>query len=163
MAKLTFYGAARTVTGSCFLLESEGVKVLIDCGMFQGLGVEKRNIPKFKFDPRTVDFVLLTHAHLDHCGLLPKLYKEGFRGLTYVTPPTRFIVENILLDSAKVQEIRSMEERKLNNRNIHNKRIIIEQADSATPVVMYDTKDVYMVLGKMAVLKFGKKMTNKGV
>jgi len=101
---VSFLGAAETVTGSCHLVESGNTKFLIDCGMFQGLDMESRNRLDFKFDPSEIDFVILTHAHLDHCGLLPKLTKHGFAGKIYMTPPTSEIVELILKDSAKIQE-----------------------------------------------------------
>lgn len=99
---LRFYGAARTVTGSCFLLEN-GEKLLIDCGMFQGT-VEKRNYRKFSFDPSEIDFLALTHSHLDHVGLLPKLVNQGFNGEIYTTKATRDIVKYMLYDAAKIQE-----------------------------------------------------------
>lgn len=101
---ISFLGASETVTGSCYLVESGDTKLLVDCGMFQGVGVESRNKLEFKFDPREIDFVLLTHAHLDHCGLLPKLVKNGFKGKIYLTPPTAEIAQLILMDSAKIQE-----------------------------------------------------------
>ena len=78
---LSFHGAAREVTGSCFLLEAEGKRVLVDCGMFQGgPQLAKANESDFGFDPASIDFLLLTHAHLDHCGRIPLLVKRGFRG-----------------------------------------------------------------------------------
>lgn len=77
--KITFCGAAHEVTGSCHLLEANGKKILIDCGMFQGSNFnEGKNFDKFSFDPKELDAVLITHAHLDHVGRLPKLVKEGF-------------------------------------------------------------------------------------
>lgn len=104
--KLQFNGAARTVTGSCFLLTTKRSKILIDCGMFQGIGIEDKNYEGFRFNAEEIDYVIITHSHLDHCGMLPKLYKDGFRGKVFMTPPTRSVVEYMLLDSAKVQEIR---------------------------------------------------------
>ncbi|HNL31558.1 MAG TPA: MBL fold metallo-hydrolase, partial [Pseudomonadales bacterium] len=90
MAFLTFYGATRQVTGSCFLLEHAGQRLLLDCGMYQGGNeTEAANREEFPFIPAEIDAVLLSHAHLDHCGLLPKLVKEGFRGPIYLTPATR--------------------------------------------------------------------------
>jgi len=100
--QLHFYGAARTVTGSCFMLENEQ-RVLIDVGMFQG-SVEKRNYKHFPFDPSEIDVLILTHSHIDHVGLLPKLVKHGFSGEIYATRATREISEHMLYDSAKVQE-----------------------------------------------------------
>ena len=99
--KISFHGACREVTGSCILIESEETKFLVDCGMFQGTEQEK-NSEDFSFDPKDIDFVLLTHAHLDHCGRLPKLYMDGFRGRIYSTTPTRDLAEIILLDALKV-------------------------------------------------------------
>lgn len=106
--KISFHGACREVTGSCILIESEETKFLIDCGMFQGESEEKNSVD-FSFDPKDIDFVLLTHAHLDHCGRLPKLYMDGFRGRIYSTAPTRDLAEIIMLDALKV----SREEGKL--------------------------------------------------
>ncbi|MGC9529567.1 MAG: MBL fold metallo-hydrolase RNA specificity domain-containing protein [Candidatus Bipolaricaulaceae bacterium] len=103
--KLTFAGAAGTVTGSCFHLEAVGRRVLVDCGMFQGLpDLEQRNLVPFPFDPQQVDWVLLTHGHLDHLGLLPRLVREGFRGRVASTVPTRDIAHIMLMDAAKIQE-----------------------------------------------------------
>ena len=102
--KLNFLGAAQNVTGSQYLLEANGARLLIDCGMYQERGLKDRNWQPFKFPPESLDAVFLTHAHLDHCGLLPKLVREGFKGPIYCTPATAEIAEIILLDSAKLQE-----------------------------------------------------------
>jgi len=102
--KLTFYGAASTVTGSCYLVETQNTRFLVDCGMFQGPGVEQLNLEEFSFDPSSIDFVLLTHAHIDHSGLLPKLTANGFTGNIYATYNTIKIASELLLDSAKIQE-----------------------------------------------------------
>jgi len=105
MAKITFHGAARTVTGSKYLLEADGAQVLIDCGMFQGLKkLRERNWAPTPFDVNTLDAVVLTHAHLDHVGYLPRVVKEGFDGPVYCTPATTKLAELIMLDSAKIQE-----------------------------------------------------------
>ena len=104
MATVTSYGAAKVVTGSCHLLAIEhGPRILIDCGMFQGLE-EDRNYDAFHFDASEIDYLLVTHAHLDHIGRIPKLMKEGFRGAIYATAATRDIAEIILLDSAKIMK-----------------------------------------------------------
>lgn len=103
--KLTFLGAAGEVTGSCFLLETEGVRFLIDCGMFQGgREADAKNYARFAFDPATLDFVLLTHAHIDHSGLLPRLVAAGFRGPVHSTAATCDLLEVMLVDSAHIQE-----------------------------------------------------------
>lgn len=102
---ITFLGAAQTVTGSCFLLEGAGDKVLIDCGMFQGgASLEELNRDDFAFNPAELAHVVLTHAHIDHTGRLPKLVKDGFRGKIYSTEPTRSLCEIMLLDSAHIQQ-----------------------------------------------------------
>lgn len=105
MTQLTFHGAARTVTGSKYLLEADGARVLIDCGMFQGLKkLRERNWQPTPFDVKSLDAVLLTHAHLDHVGYLPRVVKEGFNHRIFCTPATAKLAELIMLDSAKIQE-----------------------------------------------------------
>lgn len=101
--KISFHGACREVTGSCAYLSGDNFKLLVDCGFFQGDDyIQDRNRDVFPFEASEIDFILLTHAHLDHCGRLPKLYKEGFRGQIFCTPPTRELVEIILLDTLKI-------------------------------------------------------------
>jgi metallo-beta-lactamase family protein len=102
--KLQFLGAVRNVTGSRHLLEANGSRFLIDCGLFQERHFSERNWDQFTFAPGSIDAVLLTHAHLDHCGLLPRLVKMGFKGKIYCTSATAELVQVILLDSAKLQE-----------------------------------------------------------
>jgi len=103
-ARLGFLGAAQNVTGSCHLLESNGTRILVDCGLYQERQFKMRNWDPFPVPPDSIDAVLLTHAHLDHCGLLPKLVREGFKGRVYCTDATAEIARIILLDSAKLQE-----------------------------------------------------------
>jgi len=101
MATVHSYGATKEVTGSCHLFEVGGVKIMIDCGMFQGEDEEK-NSEAFYFDPKDVDYLLVTHAHLDHTGRIPKLVKEGFKGKIYATAATMDLAQIILMDSAKI-------------------------------------------------------------
>ena len=106
--RLTFCGAARQVTGSCFLFETGATRFLVDCGMFQGgRAVTALNRERFAFDPRRIDFVILTHAHIDHSGLLPRLVADGFRGPVYATAATIDIASVLLPDSAYLQEVES--------------------------------------------------------
>ena len=102
--KLSFLGAARNVTGSRYLLEACDVRILVDCGLYQERELRYRNWEPFPILPSTIDAVLLTHAHIDHCGLLPKLVREGFQGRIYCTSATSEIAQIILLDSAHLQE-----------------------------------------------------------
>lgn len=103
--KLKFCGAARTVTGSCYYLESENFKVLVDCGAFQGGDdLEKQNREPFPFDPAQLDAVFLTHAHFDHCGRIPMLVKQGFKGRIFATQPTRDLARVVLMDAARLQK-----------------------------------------------------------
>ncbi len=103
-ATLTFAGAAGNVTGSRYLLQTEHMNILVDCGLYQERKFQHRNWDPFIVPPRSLDAVLLTHAHLDHCGLLPKLVKEGFKGKIYCTSATADIAKIILKDSAHLQE-----------------------------------------------------------
>ena len=103
--QIHFLGGATTVTGSQYLLETARARVLIDCGMFQGSPNESiRNRIPFAFDPAELDAVLLTHAHLDHCGLLPLLVKDGYRGPIHATAGTIELAALVLLDSGKLHE-----------------------------------------------------------
>jgi metallo-beta-lactamase family protein len=103
--KIAFHGAAQTVTGSKHLVTlNTGKKFLLDCGLFQGMGHNTESLNRnWGFNPAEVDYVFLSHAHVDHCGLLPKLVKDGFKGSIYATPATIDIVKVLLLDSASIQ------------------------------------------------------------
>ncbi len=103
--KITFYGAAKTVTGSCHMVEANNKKFLIDCGLFQGkLTDQMLNYEDFPFNINDVDFVILTHAHIDHSGRIPKLYKAGFKGPVYATKATVDLCSIMLADSGHIQE-----------------------------------------------------------
>ncbi len=104
---VTFLGAARTVAGSCYVVQSEGLRFAVDCGLHQGnRAIELRNWDEGNvYRPQEIDFILLTHAHVDHCGLLPRLVRRGFAGPVYTTAPSRDLVEILLEDSAHIQEM----------------------------------------------------------
>ncbi|MBI2038842.1 MAG: MBL fold metallo-hydrolase [Candidatus Niyogibacteria bacterium] len=102
---LSFFGAAQEVTGACYLLETPSAKILVDCGLFQCPGVcEEKNFEPFRFSPSEIDAVFVTHAHIDHTGRLPKLVKDGFRGVIYSTPATKELARLMLEDSLGLME-----------------------------------------------------------
>ncbi|MCX7194109.1 MAG: MBL fold metallo-hydrolase [Proteobacteria bacterium] len=144
--KLSFHGADRGVTGSCHLVECAGRRILIDCGMYQGgRAAEEENAKAFGFDPAQIDYVLLTHAHLDHCGRLPLLGKRGFRGEIVTTAATRELSRLVMVDSAHLQE---EEARKMALRSRHHRR----HSPPDTP--LYSILDAFNVLdafGRTAV------------
>ena len=117
--ELTFHGAARTVTGSKHLLTTQkGVRILLDCGMFQGMGAAGNEMNRhFGFSPSETDFLILSHAHIDHSGLIPRFVKEGFHGKIFCTPATKDLCELMLLDSGSIQEsdVRFMNKRRSRN------------------------------------------------
>lgn len=104
--RLDFLGATEEVTGSKFMLTTQkGAKILLDCGMYQGKGLETDSMNRdLGFEPTEVDFILLSHAHIDHCGLIPYIYKLGFRGKVFCTPATRDLCAIMLADSGRIQE-----------------------------------------------------------
>jgi len=103
--KIRFLGAAKTVTGSFFLVETEKIRFAVDCGLFQGpKSIQERNYLDFSIDPVSIDFLLLTHAHIDHIGLIPKLCKKGFRGTIYCSHATEELASILLPDSGYIQE-----------------------------------------------------------
>ncbi|MGB7345078.1 MAG: MBL fold metallo-hydrolase, partial [Pirellulaceae bacterium] len=128
MTTLTFCGAAGTVTGSCSYIESDVAKFIVDCGLFQGnKTTQQLNYEEFLFDPSKAEFLILTHAHIDHSGLLPKLVKAGFKGRIYATEPTNDLLEFMLLDSAWIQE---------SNAERFNKRRVREGDKPIEPLYM---------------------------
>lgn len=144
--KIQFLGAAQTVTGSCYVLESNGRRFAVDCGMHQGnLEIEKRNRDTDIYDPHGLDFILITHAHIDHSGLLPRMVKMGFRGAIYTTPPTRDLLGIMLLDSAHVQEMETEWKNKKNKR--HGRK-------AEEP--LYTQDDVLKTLPLIQTVEYGK-------
>ncbi len=104
--KVEFLGAAQTVTGSCYMIEACGARFTVDCGMHQGnKAIEERNQETDMYRAADIDFILMTHAHIDHSGLLPRMVKDGFKNPIYCTPPTKDLLEILLLDSAHIQEM----------------------------------------------------------
>jgi metallo-beta-lactamase family protein len=105
LATLTFLGAARTVTGSQYLVEADGVRLMVDCGMFQGeKALRLRNWTDPAYDPGSIPWLVLTHTHIDHIGRVPRLVRQGFRGTIFCTPPTRALAEVLLEDAARLQQ-----------------------------------------------------------
>ena len=103
--KISFHGADRGVTGSCHLVECAGKRILIDCGLYQGSReLDEENAEPFGFDAASINYVLLTHAHLDHCGRLPLLAKRGFRGEIITTSASRELARLVMLDAAHLHE-----------------------------------------------------------
>jgi metallo-beta-lactamase family protein len=135
--KIAFHGAAQTVTGSKHLVTlNTGKKFLLDCGLFQGMGRETEKLNRnWGFNPAEVDYVFLSHAHVDHCGLLPKLVKDGFKGTIYATPATIDIAGVILLDSASIQ---TQDITFLNKKRREEGRELLEP--------LYTANDVYRTL-----------------
>lgn len=143
---LVFHGAAGCVTGSCAELSGPGFRVLVDCGMFQGSKTLKAlNYDPFPFDPGGIDAVLLTHAHIDHSGLLPKLMKAGFSGPIYATAGTRELCRIMLADAGGIQE---SEVRHLNRRNQRRGRAEVEP--------IYTEADARQVMSQFEKVKLGE-------
>jgi len=142
---IAFHGAAKTVTGSKHLITlKNGIKILLDCGLFQGRGSDSDILNKhFGFVPTEVDYVVLSHAHIDHTGLLPLLVKQGFRGKIICTPATRDLCKILLLDSAHIQEsdIRYL-----------NKNLLKQGKKPVDP--LYDTEDAYLALSLFRTVKY---------
>jgi metallo-beta-lactamase family protein len=143
MATLTFLGAARTVTGSKYLLEADQERVLVDCGLFQGLkALRLRNWSAFPVHPASLDAVVLTHAHIDHCGLLPRLAANGFRGPVYCTEGTADLCSLMLPDAGHLQE----EDARLANRRRFSRH--------APALPLFTEDDARRVLRQLRVVRF---------
>lgn len=121
--QISFHGAAGQVTGSCHMLKIGGTRILVDCGLFQGgREIEEENAEPLGFDPAEVDFLLLTHAHLDHCGRIPLLVRQGFRGEIICTAATRELTRLVLLDAAHLQEEEARHRSRRKARHHHDAR-----------------------------------------
>lgn len=135
--KVSFIGGAGTVTGSKTLIESNGIRILIDCGQFQGIKpLRELNWEPLPVLPSSIDYVLLTHGHLDHCGWLPRFVNQGFEGKIFCTNPTKAIAQLILLDSAKIQEEEANQanEGKYSKHEIAEPLYTVEQAEKVMPL-----------------------------
>lgn len=145
--KIAFHGAARTVTGSKHLLTlKNGKKYLLDCGMFQGMGKDTDAYNRhWGFEPREVDYLILSHAHIDHSGLIPKLYKDGFRGKIFCTPATKELAGVLLEDSAGIQE---------NEIKYENKKRAQNGLPYAKP--LYTTLDALEVMDSFVTVDYGE-------
>ena len=142
---IQFFGAARTVTGSKHLLTTNGGKqILLDCGLFQGINTDELN-QQFGFDPAEVDYMVLSHAHIDHTGLIPRLVRQGFAGQIYTTSATIDLCEVMLMDSARIQE------RDLERVNERRKRRGDPEIEA-----LYDEEDVQKALNQMQAVAYGK-------
>lgn len=144
MPSLTFLGAAQTVTGSRYLFEAHGRRILIDAGLFQGpKELRLRNWAPLPRDPASLDAVVLTHAHVDHAGYLPRLVRDGFRGPTYATTPTRRLLQVVLPDAARLQE----EEARFANH--------VGSSKHAPALPLFDTADARAALDTVEGRPFG--------
>ena len=147
MATLTFLGAARTVTGSKYLLDVDGHRLLVDCGQFQGLAdLRRRNWAAFPFNPAEIEAVVLTHAHIDHSGMLPKLVAEGFRGKILCTYGTADLCSLVLTDAGRLQE----EEARLANRLHYSKH--------APALPLFTEDDARQALTHLHPVPFNKRV-----
>ena len=124
--KIKFLGAAREVTGSKHLIIANNKRILLDCGMYQGKGMATDAMNReLGFNPAEIDYLILSHAHIDHCGLIPYAYKLGFRGTIYATPATRDLCAIMLADCAKIQE---------SDTHWHNKKRVTQGLEPLKPI-----------------------------
>lgn len=142
---IQFFGAARTVTGSKHLLTTaSGTRILLDCGLFQGINTDELN-QQFGFNPSEVDYMVLSHAHIDHTGLIPRLVRQGFKGPIYTTSATIDLCEIMLMDSARIQ-VRDLE--RVNGRRVRRGEPELES--------LYDEEDVRQALSQMQPVAYGQ-------
>lgn len=148
--KIAFHGAARTVTGSKHLLTlANGKKLLLDCGMFQGMGSETDEMnQEWGFEPSEVDYLILSHAHIDHCGLIPKLVKDGYGGVIYATPATRDLASILMEDSAGIQE---------SDAKFLNKRRALQGLPYLQP--LYSTEDALLAADRFVTVDYATWFT----
>jgi len=147
MTSITFLGAARTVTGSKCLLQTDGAKVLVDAGLFQGMKeLRERNWQELPVAPGDIDAIVLTHAHLDHCGYLPRLVSQGFRGRVFCTPGTQDLCRIVLPDSGRIQE----EDAENANRNGYSKH------SPALP--LYGENDAFRAVSQLQPVGYDRPM-----
>jgi metallo-beta-lactamase family protein len=143
--KLKFLGGARTVTGSCYYLESNNFKILAEAGLYQGEDADEINRAVFDYRPQEIDYIFVTHAHLDHSGMLPRIVKDGFKGRIITTPATRDLLEPMLFDSAHIQE---------SDAEWYNRKAI--RAGRPAVVPLYTTDDVRDVFPLFDVKPYDK-------
>ena len=145
--KIAFHGAARTVTGSKHLLTlANGKKILLDCGMFQGMGDETNDMNKeWGFVPSEVNYLILSHAHIDHCGLIPKLIKDGYEGEIYATPATKDLASILMVDSAGIQE---------SDTKFANKRRALQGLPYLKP--LYNTEDALLATSRFNTVYYNQ-------
>ncbi len=145
--KIKFLGAAQEVTGSKHLLMINGKRILLDCGMYQGKGMETDAMNRdLGFNPTEIDYLILSHAHIDHSGLIPYIYKEGFRGTVYTTPATRDLCAIMLADCGKIQE---------HDTHTHNKK---RQKQGLSPVKpIYTLEDAHACMSCFVGIPYEKK------
>ncbi len=143
--KIAFHGAARTVTGSKHLLSlANGKKILLDCGMFQGMGPETNQLNnEWGFEPTAVNYLILSHAHIDHCGLIPKLVKDGYKGKIFATPATKDLAAILMEDSAGIQE---------SDVKFENKRRALQGLPYLQP--LYTTEDALMAVDQFVTVDY---------
>ncbi len=158
--KLAFFGAARQVTGSCYYLEARGLRILVDCGLFQERPYLERNWAAFPLPLEDIDFILLTHAHLDHSGLIPKVVRDGFAGTILTTAATADLVTIALMDAAKIQEEDAAFKKKRHEKERRTgphdvvPLYTIEDVQAAMPLVEDVAYDEYRTLGPGVSFRF---------